>query len=181
MGRILTAWLAIAIGIGASMPAAAITRTCSASMHVSLYGKTQLDYIAALVGRGACSSDTNDCRRNARKEIDRCLATVWRDHRFSTQLPIECTRGTSSRPGTIMSWEGIRLSKLPRTLFNQVAHSACCMLGRDRGMVSADVSGTISGAKGCAQWVQGDHTQTFYGLVTVTLDCHHWRTQGICG
>ncbi len=161
-----------------AQPATAdILRSCNASIEASGLGKPAVT-LALLTAKGACKNKANadKCRARAREQLDECLDIVWKDHRFDSELPMECRDGSSGRPGANMAWEGIRLYKSPRSLFREAVHEVCCIQDPSATMKTFALQGSIWGGPGCAASIGGGKTESDFVLVsTFTVDCNHWR------
>ncbi|MDX1402129.1 MAG: hypothetical protein R3245_09425, partial [Kiloniellales bacterium] len=82
--------LTIALFLASAPSALAdISRGCSGEVRVTTGGLGEA--LATIEGRGSCKNkaQANDCRAHARKEIDRCIAGLWRDRQKNALAP-EC-------------------------------------------------------------------------------------------
>jgi len=161
-----------------------ITRSCKAVFSVATFTPSLSKTIGSISGQGSCKNkaSANDCRAAARKEIDRCIAGMWRDRQKNT-IASECNTlvNGSSRAGAKLSWNGILTISEPSRLTARMAYNVCCQMRPDAGRIQARIIGQITGDKMCGEKKVGnDSDQAFIQLQNYDMDCNAWRAQGIC-
>jgi hypothetical protein len=169
---LLAAGMVLASAASAPPLFADILRGCSAAFYVVNPNGMKL---ASIEGRGSCKNTAraNDCRVRARKQVDACLAGMWRDRQKNAIAP-ECRTLTSSgREGAKLSWEGILRIAEPNRLSARMAYATCCRLRPNSTRLSAETAATFSGDKGC-----GSGSNKYYPAYS--MDCDTWRSRGLC-
>jgi len=168
----------------ASAPAALadITRGCSGEVRVAAGGIGEA--MASIEGRGSCKNkaQANDCRTHARKEIDRCIAGLWRDRQKNALAP-ECRSLASgtSRAGAKLTWRHVSSMAEPGRLTARMAYSICCRLRPDASKLEVRVITYITGDKMCGDvHLGGDRYRSVVKLPDYDMDCNAWRLQGLC-
>jgi hypothetical protein len=180
--QILLVVIALAAAV---MPALAdTTRTCRAMIEAFTGNKLQL--IASIEGVGHCRNKyhANDCRIQARKAIESCLAAMWPAH-MADAPPLACRSfAGGGRPYAALTYEGILLIPNSGRYLNRLAHTACCRLAPNKDFVTLSVNASKWGKNHCAGTRIGkDHYQDDNVFVhnPVNFDCKKRRAEGICG
>lgn len=171
-----------------ALPAQAdITRSCSASLDVYVLDKKPNAYmnLATIEGRGSCSNKlhANECREQARREIDRCRGDLWAG-RHANGIPASCDSLVegSSRAGAKLQYDGIFLIAQPKRLTARGARAVCCQLRPNADKLLVAFEGRINGDQKCAaNRIGPDSFQEEYGFPKYEMNCSEWRAQGICG
>lgn len=162
------------------------TRGCSASVFFGMTGDgpTRFEDLASIEGRGACKNKNhaNDCRAQARAQIDKCLSDLW-NGRDQNAIPGSCKSllSSSGRSGARLEYIGVYRIAEPSRLTARAAFRACCQVKPNAAKLNILFQGFLSGDKKCASGKVGDgkYQEQFF-LPTYDMNCNAWRAQGIC-
>lgn len=174
--------------LAASLPAHAdITRACSASVEVYVADRLPpaLATLGTIEARGSCKNklNANECRAQAREQIDRCRAQLW-DYRHRNEIPVACNTLVegSSRAGARLDYLGIQVHAEPKRLTARAAAEVCCRMRPKADRVMVSFGGRINGDEKCAAHNIGkDRFQEEFGWGNYDMNCGEWRAKGICG